>query len=541
MTNLPHIRAREGPWLRGVLACVCFVLAAAAILRAEDDRDPTLDSLRRAAAPDGAEKTLQFLADPGSEDRAWMLTERAVKYTASVRQGAGWKTRFDGDTFERLTGKEPGERYRHRKIQFSKATPGALLLLVENPAGSDRGAYVFRTTDQGATWKWARLGPKGAVPSAFSSRAGSSRPVKKRGKASIPDEAVDLSDLDTDSVTPPGKSGGSPPRGHDRGQKGMAGAPLFKVLFDLWLWARPGVTQLSFDNFHSLMLVDFFPKPELQFSFEVSPAPRYYELTYRVSPGFSVRGGRIWIPFDQAHPHNLFGGYMNVSRLRQPGTEAFLPDVWTDLGLALQVQLADSRELALEGQLYVVNGFGAGGTDPLNEVSLRYPRFEPQGVADNNGDKAFGLRLHALISSVFGLGFSAYTCRYTDETDAGQRLSILGADASLNLSGGTLFRAGYVTFKAELPAPSTAPDLGRSGMYAELTQRFAEKWKLYGRIGQSQNDNRLTNIADVRFVGGGLIYDLGLVQFSIQHFRDINEVAGKRGTQWTALRATALF
>ena len=163
-------------------------------------------------------------------------------------------------------------------------------------------------------------------------------------------------------------------QGH--GPHGGGFPPSFKVYFDLLLTYRPGVTPITFDNFHTLLLADFIPRPDFQFSFEINPTPRYFELDYKPSQRLTLRAGRIWIPFDDMGPHNYFGGHINTSRLAQPNaTSYFLPDIWADLGVGVKYDLYESSKINLTGDFYIVNGFGAGGTDPTGQVTGGTPTF----------------------------------------------------------------------------------------------------------------------------------------------------------------------
>ena len=152
---------------------------------------------------------------------------------------------------------------------------------------------------------------------------------------------VDLSTLDAPS-TPSSGSGSNfkPAISYSGAGVKPGGEKIFKVFFDLALYSRPGVTPLSFGNFHSYVFLDILPRENIQFSFDLASArgsPSFYELDWQIAPWVQLRAGKIWIPFDDMSPHNLFGGRINVSTLAPPGGEPFLPSLWTDLGTDLVI------------------------------------------------------------------------------------------------------------------------------------------------------------------------------------------------------------
>jgi hypothetical protein len=263
-----------------------------------------------------------------------------------------------------------------------------------------------------------------------------------------------------------------------------------------------------------------------------------------VSPRLTVRGGRIFIPFDEMDPHNTFGGRYNNSLLNQPGAPAFLPDLWTDLGIGIKYQLVDSKDLNLVSHFYLVNGFQEGGTDPSTDPSVpnvgsKYPNFSLAPNPDNNTDKAVGARLHADLFGTVGLGMSLYTCRYTKDSEPEGRIIMIGFDGQLRITSGTSLNAGYVYMKVSLPGESQG--FLRGGLYVDLNQRLADRWKFTLRGGTSQNDNRVTQISDQELIGMRLVYDLGLFKFSFEYYHDLQKVDQKMNYDYTALRAVVLF
>lgn len=317
--------------------------------------------------------------------------------------------------------------------------------------------------------------------------------------------------------------------------------PNFKFYFDLWLAVQPGVSPLSFEKQHSLVLVEYIPSPNIEFGFEVREDPRYYELDYHMTKNLTIRAGRIWIPFDDMNPHSRFGGRFNVSRFLISGESAFLPTLWTDLGVGLQYKWINTSRLFVESHLYVTNGFGDGGSDPTGE-NAPYPDFSTSVSQDNNTDKAIGARLHAKFFNKWGVGGSVYTSRFTDnEVEAG-RILAFGADSQIHF-GNFSVAVGYVAMNVTLPNPSTTHEFIRGGAYGEIHIPYHRQWKMILRAGMSQNDNRRVDVSDKTILGAALVHRMSsMFELSFQHYQDLNnEAPGKIGRSFSAARLAMVF
>ncbi len=323
------------------------------------------------------------------------------------------------------------------------------------------------------------------------------------------------------------------------------GTPNFKVFFDFLLVNRPGLENLSFDSFHTFLFFELLPTPDIQFSFDISPQPKFFELDTQVNKRLQFRVGKIWIPFDDMAPHNLFGGRVNTSRLAIGS--AFLPDIWTDLGAGFKLQIFDSPKFAMELHGYIVNGFHDGGTDLANPTSgpSGYPSFADLTIGpDNNRDKAIGGRVHMLIYNRLGIGASYYTGQWNADTGApALRLNILGIDSQLRI-GPLELRGGLCAKTWDLPAGSPVSTTANGGGdYVEAGLKFGGKreWKFLARAGTIQLDDRVVDITDQRIVGGALLYQPGLIQYSIESSRDLKEADGKKNYSYTAARMVMAF
>jgi hypothetical protein len=351
-------------------------------------------------------------------------------------------------------------------------------------------------------------------------------------------ESVDLNSLNTSSAAaapqaPQASASGSaqtsaPSQTAAAYHGTSTAAPNFKVYFDLDFVNQPGLRDLTFDNYHSFLFFEISPTPDMQFSFDVNPAPRYYELDYMILPRLQARAGRIWIPWDDLSPHNIYGGRVNVSRLQAPGTAAFLPDLWTDLGVGLKWTAVDTMNLSVTDPSPIT------ANDPTG-----YPNFSDSGsVADNNRNKAVGGRIHALLFKKLGLGASVYTGRWNNQDLDPQSMTMLGFDGQLRL-GRTEFRAGVATMLINIPGAS----FNRGGMYGELGERLGAegKVKLLGRVGLVQLDSRVIDITDQTIGGVTLLWQPGLIQYSIETSYDFNNIVGKPSRSYSAARLVVAF
>ncbi|MGZ3698519.1 MAG: hypothetical protein ACXWP5_10315, partial [Bdellovibrionota bacterium] len=271
------------------------------------------------------------------------------------------------------------------------------------------------------------------------------------------------------------------------------GIPSFKVYFDFNIVYKPGVENLSFDNYHSFLFFDIIPLPNLQFTFDVSPSPRFYELDYSPWKWLTIRAGKIWIPWDDTSPHEIYGGRVNVSRLTDTNP-TYLPDLWSDLGIGFKFTPVDNKYFQLTLDLYGTNGIGSGGNDPLNPGN-EYPNFGTAAVSaiDNNMDKMIGTRMHMWIINKIGLGASYAYDRWNNDTNlsaptAPLAMHMFAVDGQFRIAGFEA-RGGWSEMLVALPGDA----MTRGGWYGELSQKFGktQNWKVMLRGGQVQLDNRV--------------------------------------------------
>ena len=371
--------------------------------------------------------------------------------------------------------------------------------------------------------------------------------------------AVDLNNLE---ATPAGQTSATT----SSGGGGGPAQPMFKSFFDFNIVTRPGTQDnFTFDNYHSFLFFEIIPTPDIMFTFDVNPtAPKFYELDWQANKKLTVRVGRIFIPFDDISsqsPHNIFGGRVGISRLSlDPNGATFLPDVWADLGVGVKYVFLDTSKLLVEGHAYIVDGFGQGnqldpnsGTNPGQDPpGTAYPNFgssSSNGLtqtlgADNNRDKSIGARLHLLIANRLGVGASIYTGRWSDDNDgvpdSNNRVMIYGLDSQLRLSWAEV-RVGLALMNVGMPINGS---FNRSGTYAEIGHHFGkqDRWKILGRAGTLSLDSRVNAVTDETIVGATLLYRPGIVEFSLEHSRDLNnDYQAKPNHSYTDLRCVMAF
>ena len=381
------------------------------------------------------------------------------------------------------------------------------------------------------------------------------------GLSDIPskdDSSVDLAALDES-----GGAGATPASSGASAYGKGGGAPHINIYFDFYLMSQPGGrnansggntqgTGLTFNNIHHFFLVEATAGPDIKFMTEIQGNPRFYELDYQFTKWFQLRLGKIWIPFDDLVPHNQFGGHMNVSRLRPVNTNStgtgstnYLPDLWAELGVAGKFNLVEREKFELELHTFIVNGFGAGGVDPVTPAGgLQYPSFADPTIetTDNNREKSLGGRVHALIGHTVGLGMSYYTGRYSDKDKPKRKLSIYGSDVQLYFNR-LEFRFGYMNFDVELAPGASTRNYNRPGYYAEASYKLGAKrqWKLLAATGAVNGDNRIVDVNDRQITGGKLLYRPNNIEWGIEHFRDFKKIAEKDYRSFTAFRVIAMF
>ncbi len=370
------------------------------------------------------------------------------------------------------------------------------------------------------------------------------RPAARPVRVAPKDEEIDLNAVSVNPAPSPTAQGGTP--GSASNPTMGAGGPgvslssvFFHFYFDFWLINRPGFGPVTFQNIHSISMMEAQPREDLFFSAEVSLNPRYYEIKYApVGKKWNLRVGKIWVPFDDINPHNRFGGRTNTRQLLS-GNTLFLPNVWTELGVVIESKLFEFRGWRAVGTAYVTNGFGAGGSNPSGATG-EYPSFADidSSATDNNNDKALGARIQFNFKQAVTLGVSYYTARYSSQALESKRLSLMGFDAGWQV-GRIELRGGLLAGKVDLFDGS----MKKGGAYVELWGKLLPQRNLRVALkgGVLQPDDRFISVNDLKAVGAGIYYRPNFIQYSIEHSQDLEKVSGKRGYGITWARLAILI
>lgn len=326
--------------------------------------------------------------------------------------------------------------------------------------------------------------------------------------------------------------------------------PHFRALFDLLLSYRPKeIPSVTFENSHSFLVLQIAPSETIEFGFEVSTSPRYFELDYEAAPGVELRVGKIWVPFDDDEAHKFYGGRPNLNRFLQPTGTAFLPDVWADYGAGLRFSLLSTGGTEVSAHLYAVNGFGelsSGDPNPsLTQRAEAYPDFGSIATQDNNDDKAAGGRLSMSVRDVFDFGASVYRGKYTNRGKSQAAVTLFGVDGrlrlgSLELRGGNLF-AEVELLGAKNSNGDAVSSFKRGGYYAEIGLWFSPSVKFAVRGGVSQNDSRFLATSDQTIAAAILSYRAQSLLVSLEYSKDFEVRDGKTNTDYAALRLATYF
>jgi hypothetical protein len=290
---------------------------------------------------------------------------------------------------------------------------------------------------------------------------------------------------------PPGR----PPRG-----TGAPGDMGYKLIVDLLLRWNVGTTQASFYPNHTLVILMLNITEKISLQLNIAPDPAFYELAFALTPTFTIRAGKILVPFGTNNFHHIIGGRVDQQ-------SRFLPETWGDYGVAVNHLLIDARYLSLEYDAYVVNGFG-GANAPVIAAGT---------VNDNNFGKGLGGRVVATLPKGIRLIGSVYHSLWNTENTRGALYYAVGAAipvGAINLP--LLNRVGLrgEWSRGELQTLDTLDNVqqgitkyavAKAGFYGELTLRLHDIVALRVRAGFLNPDNTVTDVDDIAVLEPALI------------------------------------
>ena len=168
-----------------------------------------------------------------------------------------------------------------------------------------------------------------------------------------------------------------------------------------------------FRNYHRFLFLKVTPTDKLTLDAEVLDLT-YYEMAYKIANRWTIRAGKIWVPFGSTPFHHYYGG-----RQGDPFDGLLLPNVWSEFGAGIEGPLFQSDNVSLEGNVYTIRGFDA----PLGDV-LDFTK----GGADDVF--AFGGRTYLMIGSKISVWGSILYNQFGQDDD-GQVL-LWGGDVLLD-------------------------------------------------------------------------------------------------------------
>lgn len=168
-----------------------------------------------------------------------------------------------------------------------------------------------------------------------------------------------------------------------------------------------------FRNYHRFLFLKVTPTEKLTLDAEVLSLT-YYEMAYKVTNRWTLKAGRIWVPFGSTPFHHFYGG-----RQGDPFDGLLLPNVWSEFGAGLEGPLLRSDQFTLDGNVYTIRGFDGALGDVMDFTG---------GGADDVF--AFGGRTHLTIGTRISLWGSVLYNRF-GQNDDGQIL-LWGGDLLLD-------------------------------------------------------------------------------------------------------------
>jgi len=275
-----------------------------------------------------------------------------------------------------------------------------------------------------------------------------------------------------------------------------------KVILDLLVDHALGQGSFAFSPNHTYVLLQGELGDGITFLAHVSDDPILFEVAWHLGQTWTLRAGKLLVPFGTNEFHHLVGGRVDEA-------SHFLPETWGDYGVAIRHLAWDGALGSVEWEAYAVNGFS--GTQA--------PAIGAGTAADNNLGKGLGARVRGTLGRSVVLTTSAYR----DVWDANDEQQVLfysvGAELRpgllavpvldrLRLRGewgrGEIQRPGH-RFQSGVLDYSTA----RSGYYAEALLPLWRSLAFRLRTGRINPDNTVTDADDVEVYEPALLWGLG--------------------------------
>ena len=317
-------------------------------------------------------------------------------------------------------------------------------------------------------------------------------------------------------------------RAHAGSSDGAAGpvqetSSGLKLFVDFLAEANLPKKNLVFRPNHTYVFVVAQVSEEISFIIHIDTNPVFWELQYELLPGLSFKVGKIWVPFGTNEFHHIIGGRVDQQSF-------FLPETWSDYGVAVNWVPLDTDWVNVDTTFYAVNG--SQGNVGANAAGQEVPTVGAGAAAsDNNYSKGLGGRAKFTLFNDYVVTPSVYF----DVWDPDNKYRLLFYSLGFEARRGFLpvpgldrlrLRGEYGRGEIELPFRNLQTDgligatggfaIARVGFYGEATYTLVDTLSVRLRAGRINGDNTVTNNADLWMIEPGLLWTIahGKVQLT---------------------------
>lgn len=394
------------------------------------------------------------------------------------------------------------------------------------PAGDLKAAEPISDTDEASTATTAA--PAASAPvkdsSAESKPPATSTPPPPPGGGTKEEVVTDFDeeekklDQKIEKEVGPVAKGGPPPGVGGKPTDAFAGAIGVKLIADLVVQYQVGSKNISFFPNHTLVILMLNVTDRFSAQLHIAPDPAFYELAFAVTPNFTIKAGKILVPFGTNNFHHIIGGRVDQQ-------SHFLPETWGDYGIAVNHLLLDFKYFSLEYDAYILNGFG-GTTEPIIATGA---------LVDNNFGKGLGGRI--TLGFPFGIRLigSVYHSLWNLENTRGTLYYAVGGAMPMGAIRlpvldrlglrGEWGRGELQHLDDNVQQGITPYAVAKAGWYAEASFRIIDLLYLRLRMGRINPDNTVTNADDVEVYEPAVVF--GTPKLSLLAAWQVTKITGR--------------
>ncbi len=330
------------------------------------------------------------------------------------------------------------------------------------------------------------------------------------------DEEEEKEDLRSKQI----RAGAGAESGGASAQETSSGLKLF---VDFLAEADLAKKSFVFRPNHTYVFVVAQVTDDISFIIHVDTNPVFWELQYEAMPGLSFKVGKIWVPFGTNEFHHLIGGRVDQQSF-------FLPETWSDYGIAVNWNAIDTEWVNVETTFYAVNGSQGNVAD--SPAAQEVPTVGAGAAAnDNNYSKALGGRAKITLFNDFVVTPSVYFDVWDPDNTYRLLFYSLGFEArrgfiALPWLDRLRLRGEYGRGEIELPFRNLQTDgvigatggfaIARVGFYGEATYSIVDTLGFRVRGGRINGDNTKREASDLWMVEPALLWTIahGKVQLT---------------------------